>query len=722
MTKKEKKELQMRENRKSGKYKKLNLFTGILFGMYLTVSVYLIYNLYRLSGVETVIRYIIMFLLAFFDVFLLIKYFKMRFRPLLKKYILFILGTIILGAGQFFIGYTINQGLNVVENISIKKYKTYSTSIVALKGGNVTDIKDLTSENKIGRVADKNDIENYQLSKYLMKKDNINDKQIEDYDDPITMLYDLYDRKIDAAFIAGGYVDIYKGMEKFANIQEEVIELDKYSKKMKVKKNSMNLASTKAQTEPFTILLMGVDSTAEDLSAASGLGDSLMLITFNPKTLNATILSIPRDTFVPITCYRNAKSKITHAASGGDKCMINTIQNAFDVNIDYYAKINFRGLIKLVDALGGVDVDVPYAFCETGENRSFKNTVFVEKGMQHLDGRQALALSRNRKTVAWCGPAWNQGTRNDFVRGQNQQLVISAILNKTKNMENIGQFYAVLDAVGNSMTTNMDRKQILSFYNVFKNVILNSKDLTDGNDIINLQKMYLNGSGGTYMDGIMNMPLYEYIPSSQSMNAIINAMKVNLELKEEKPAKKFSFSADEEYEQKVIGKDLYGGVEKVPTGSNTTDTTSSCGENEELGADKKTCVCKWGYSRKDGKCQKDDEEEINICGSNSTYNKTKQICECDSGYEKNSSGTCVKKESEKKCDSPYELGADKTTCVCPTWNGYKESNGKCEKEEIVKCEGGTVVSGSCTCPSGYTGASTGVCTLDINPQDPNEGD
>ena len=58
------------------------------------------------------------------------------------------------------------------------------------------------------------------------------------------------------------------------------------------------------------------------------------------------------------------------------------------------------------------------------------------------------------------------------------------------------------------MTTNMDRKQILSFYNVFKNVIINSKDLTDDNDIINLQKMYLNGTGGLYQDGIMNMPLY----------------------------------------------------------------------------------------------------------------------------------------------------------------------------------------------------------------------
>ena len=110
--------------------------------------------------------------------------------------------------------------------------------------------------------------------------------------------------------------------------------------------------------------------------------------------------------------------------------------------------------------------------------------------------------------------------------------------------------------------------------------------------------MYLNGSGGLYLDGIMNQNLYEYIPSNQSKNAIINAMKVNLELKDEEPNKEFSFSADTPYEQKVIGKDLYGGVENPGRAPETNDTTSNCGENEELGADGKTCVCKFGYSKK----------------------------------------------------------------------------------------------------------------------------
>ena len=71
-----------------------------------------------------------------------------------------------------------------------------------------------------------------------------------------------------------------------------------------------------------------------------------MLITFNPETLNTTMLSIPRDTYVPITCFSGqAKSKITHAAWNGETCMMNTIENFTGINIDYYVKINFKGVI-----------------------------------------------------------------------------------------------------------------------------------------------------------------------------------------------------------------------------------------------------------------------------------------------------------------------------------------------------------------------------------------
>ena len=632
------------KNERKRKFKGLNLFTGVLLGMYLVISGYLVYNLYKLTGIETLIRYIVMGALILIALLFVIRYFRMRHRPTFKRCIITILLLLIFGGVQFFVAYTLNKGLDVVDNISTQKYKTYKTSLIAMKGklSSKSDIKDST---KIGRVKDEEDIENYVLSKEIMANNNIKDSQIIDYEDPITLLYELYEGKMDAAFISGSYVDIYKTMQKFENIDTEVVELDSYSKKMKVQKDKTTQASTKSITEPFTILLMGVDSTAEQITQTSGLGDSLVVITFNPETLNATILSIPRDTFVPISCYRNVNSKITHAASGGDSCMIKTIQNFLDVKIDYYAKINFRGLIKIVDALGGIDVDVPYAFCETDETRSSKNMITVEKGWQHLDGRQALALSRNRKTIDWCGKHYNQGTRNDFVRGQNQQLVINGIVNKAKTLRSVDQFYSLLDAVGGSMTTNMDRKQILSFYNLFKKILASSSDLTDSNNILDMQRLYINGRGALIQDGIMSsMNLYEYVPSSQSVSAVKKAMKENLGIVNATPAKNFSFSADQGYEKKVIGKDLYGGIPSYPTvPEKKTEETKCTGDNEELGADKVTCVCKSGYTRKNGVCTSKEEDD-NVKCTNGTVEGGKCICWKD--YEDtDNDGVCTKKDS-----------------------------------------------------------------------------
>ena len=676
MTRKEKKELKRQKlKQKEKKHKGFNVFVGFLLGMYLTISGYLIYNLYKLTGIEDLIRYIVMGVIAIFDLFLIIKYFRMKRKTLLRKYIGFMFILIILGGTQFFIAYTLNKGLNVIDKISTKDYKTYKTSLVTLKDGNLKKVSDITDSTKIGRVSDKNDIENNKLSEYIMDKRDISEDQIVDYDDPITLLYDLYEKKdIEAAFISGSYVDIYKTMQKFENISEDLVELDKYSKKMKVKKEKETMASNKSITEPFTMLLMGVD-TQGDITQTSGLGDSLTLVTFNPDTLNVTILSIPRDTFVPISCYKNVRSKITHAASGGDKCMITTIENFFDVNIDYYVKINFSGLIKIVDALGGIDVDVPYSFCESDENRMFKNPIFLEKGYQHLNGRQALGLSRNRKNYPTCGKKWNEGTRNDFVRGQNQQLVINAIINKAKTIRSVDQFYALLDAVGGSIVTNMDRKQILSFYNLFKQLLITSGDLTDDNNIVDMQKLYLNGSGAMIQDGIMtSMNLYEYIPSTQSLNAIKKAMKVNLGKAEEEVAKEFSFSADKPYEPEVIGKNLSGGIASYPTVPTTTTDTSSdnkCGENEELTADKSRCICKWGYTEKNGKCVEDSKTDsskhINECvaenggyywyDSNGDKNPTKYKAGCkdeDNGSSSTEPDTPIEPDKPTEPVTPTE--------------------------------------------------------------------
>ena len=550
------------------KNKKISFFTSIITGMFLVSTAYFILNLLKLKGIEDVIRYIFIGLLGLFSLYILRKNFKLKSQPKKYKFILFILLLLILGFGEFYVSSLISRGIKVVDNLNKDKIK-YTSYLITMADSDVT--KKNVASKKIGIISDTEELEGYELAQTVIKNNKIDEDDLIKYDEYVTMLKELYSGEIDACFVQGGYIGKYSGIEQFENIATDVKVVDKYSKLMKKQVDDVTKSSSKSVTEPFTMLLLGVDSADEDINDAIALGDTIMVVTFNPNTLNATLFSIPRDTYVPVSCYGNAMSKITHAASGGDSCMISTVENFIDIDIDYYAKVNFRGLMNLVDALGGIDVDVPYAFCETDENRMLANTVYVGKGWQHLNGRQALALSRNRKYYPTCGEEWNEGNRSDFVRGQNQQLVLKAVLNKAKKIRSVDDFYKVLDTIGKSMDTNLTREQILGFYNVFKRVLLSTDSLTEKNDVISMQRTYLNGSGGIIMDYIAGTGLYEFVPSMNGLNAITKAMRINLELEEEEYKNSFSFSIDEPYEAEIIGEDIYGGVTSYPRVELTVD-------------------------------------------------------------------------------------------------------------------------------------------------------
>lgn len=358
------------------------------------------------------------------------------------------------------------------------------------------------------------------------------------------MIGKLYEGKLDAIFLSSDYVSLYSSIADYQNIGDETkVILKKEKKLLKSSTSSRETGSTgKSIKEPFTILLMGIDSTEEGLSKnAVANGDSLMLVTFNPKTLNATMLSIPRDSYVPISCFAGKyENKITHAAWHGTDCMMQTIEDYFGIQIDYYAKVNFKGLVHLVDSIGGIDVEVPADLCTDDSSRG--EEVCIKEGFQHLNGEGALVLSRNRKQLA----------NGDLGRGQNQQLVIQAILNKMKTIKNISQFTDILNTVSNNLDTNLSTPQILSFYNIGKDILAKSLS-KDDSDIVSIQQLYLQGDGQMIYDESMKMVLWNYIPNKDSKKEIVSAMKQNLELEDHEVIKEFSFSINEPYEKTIIG-------------------------------------------------------------------------------------------------------------------------------------------------------------------------
>lgn len=614
------------------KRKKSSIVALIFFIISLVASGYLIYNILRLSGIEDLIRYIIIGILALID---LISFIKMRIiwknkqkkkkKKKETKRIGFITFLIIYSIICIALGMVLSYFLGTINNIN-KKYVTYSSSLITLSDNKATKIKDI-KDYKIGILKDKKSPEGYIIPQEIIKEEKLHDNNdITEYESYTEMIADLYTKDIDAIFVSTNYPSIYSSIAGYENIGNETKIIISKEKKMKKSDTSdeENASTGKSIKEPFTILLMGIDSTDEILAKnAVANGDSLILITFNPKTLNATMLSIPRDSYVPIACWPSKEeNKITHAAAYGNDCMINTIEDFLDIDIDYYAKINFKGLVKLVDALGGIDVDVPADLCTDDSSRG--GEVCIKEGRQHLNGEEALVLSRNRKQLA----------NGDFGRGQNQQLVIQAMLEKIKSLKSVNQFTSIFNTVSNSLDTNLTNKQILSFYSVAKDIVKTGLSSNSSN-IVNIQQLYLQGQGAMIYDKRMKMELYDYVPNTYSVKDIVEAMKINLELIKHKQAKTFSFSINKPYEKEIIGYGPYKSTynaSKYKTKDN--DIKKSCETNEELGADGVSCVCKWGYTKNsNGTCISDNElysnRNSNDTNASSTQNSKPSISDDD---------------------------------------------------------------------------------------------
>jgi LCP family protein required for cell wall assembly len=488
---------------------------------------------------------------------------------ILKKYKKFIIITIInivLIIFMILAAIIINKIYSKIDMISSSDYTLYTTNLIALKE------TELDSNSKLGMIENEDDVEGYKLANSLIEKENLKQEVIY-YEDYYSMIDALYNHEVDAIFVSSNYVILFSGEDAYSEIGSITKVLYEYSENMK---SETITSSNKKLTEPFTILLMGVDSEIDGLNANAAFnGDTLMLITFNPKTLTATIFSIPRDTYVPIACNNNRYNKINSSAAYGTQCVIDTVENLVDIEIDYYAKINFNGVIDLVNALGGIDVEVEspdYSYyiskygegvlCESNSLRDTTNLVCMNTGLQHLNGEQALAYARNRHGFL----------ESDLARNRHQQQIVEAMAKKVVNVTSFSGFENILNSIGNNISTNLSTTQILSFYQTLKDMLTTA---LNGNDFITIQKTYLEVYSLPITVGGVQVSALGYYENS--LKAITNALNVNLGLKEEEMIKTFSYDYNEEYSSMVIGKGISGGT-KLETVPNFTGSIVSYAE------------------------------------------------------------------------------------------------------------------------------------------------
>ena len=317
-----------KNNKKSGvkvTLPNILVFTSIL------ASGYLIYQVMLLGPIEKSIRYIIVGIIIAIDLFLFYNNYKLirSKKKSLRNNLLFCFAMFLFVIVNFTLGFFTNKFYSYVSGIN-KSTITYSSSLITKSSNKLNDINDI-SNSKIGLLNDSTSIENYTIPSSMINRYNLlGTNDIVKYDDISTMLHDLYTDNIDYMFISSNYKMMFGEMEEFSNISNDVKIIKTEEKKYKkdASSNDYLYSDGNSITKPFTLLLMGVDSEVDGLSKNAGVhGDSLILITFNPSTLNATMLTIPRDSYVPIQCFKDKRrNKLTHAAWYGSNCMLETIE------------------------------------------------------------------------------------------------------------------------------------------------------------------------------------------------------------------------------------------------------------------------------------------------------------------------------------------------------------------------------------------------------------
>jgi len=205
----------------------------------------------------------------------------------------------------------------------------------------------------------------------------------------------------------------------------------------------VKVANSTAQadvTKPFVIYLSGID-TYGDISKTSR-SDVNILIAVNPRSHKILLLNTPRDYYVQLHGTTGTKDKLTHAGLYGVDTSVSTLEDLYGVGINYNVRINFTSLEKVVDAIGGVDVQSDYDFTAGGTH--------FKLGENHLNGKQALAFSRERHSF--------EG--GDRTRGQNQMKVIEAIIKKMSQPTMALKASSILNALSGVIETNMPSRDM----------------------------------------------------------------------------------------------------------------------------------------------------------------------------------------------------------------------------------------------------------------------
>ena len=414
---------------------RLKIFNSTLLGVYTLLAAFLIFTIFRYHFLAfryvNVLVTVLILAVAVLSGFLI---FKGKAEKVTSAVLILALlvGSVSMYAVKGLVD--LSAGVNSTSN-----YSEYEMSIVVPADSDVTDLKQLTNV----LAPSGNDQDNVQALMKNISQTQGHELTVDTASSYLSAYKSLTSGEAKAMVLNSVFEDTIRGEDPDYASKIKKIYTHKMSKKI-----DTAIGKQDPNAEVFNIYVSGID-TYGPISSVSR-SDVNIIMTVNRKTKKVLLTTTPRDAYVPIADGGlNQPDKLTHAGIYGVDASVHTLENLYGIDLNYYVRLNFTSFLKLIDLLGGIDIENDQEFTSLHGNYHFP------VGKIHLNSDQALGFVRERYSL--------NGGDND--RGKNQEKVIAAVIKKLTSTDALKNYNAILSGLQDSVQTDMSLETMMNLIN-----------------------------------------------------------------------------------------------------------------------------------------------------------------------------------------------------------------------------------------------------------------
>ena len=390
-------------------------------------------------------------------------------------------------------GFYINKTRSAISNISGETTEVTQMAVY-VKSDDAADSVEATAGYTYG-ILSSLDRENTDGAVAHLNSEFGTEVQTKEYAGLTELADGILNGEVNAMLLNSGYLSVYEDMDGYTDFSTKIKEVGTVEVE-----STIQSAEESTPVEPittanggkvYTIYLSGIDTRGE--MTAKSRSDVNIIATVNTDTHEILLVSTPRDYFVPLSISGGAPDKLTHAGIYGIDVCMDTLGMLYDIDINYYFRINFGGFVKVIDALGGITVNSDYDF----DSKNILGYHF-NKGENYVNGEQALIFARERY-------AFQEGDRQ---RGKNQMEVIRGVVKKALSPEILTSYSSILSSLDGCFGTNITYEEIAQIL---------QQQLTNGGDWT-IVSYSVNGTGATEKPYSMSQKAYVMVPDYDTVN------------------------------------------------------------------------------------------------------------------------------------------------------------------------------------------------------------